>query len=67
MVVGEGKLRQVRRMLTTLRHKVVFVRRTRIGSIRLGELPVGRFRHLTTGEIAGVRSVAKGEPARGKE
>jgi pseudouridine synthase len=67
MVVGEGKLRQVRRMLTTLRHKVVFVRRTRIGTIRLGELPVGRFRHLTSGEIAAVRSAAEGGLRGGRE
>lgn len=60
MVVGEGKLRQVRRMLTTLRHKVVFVRRTRIGSIRLGELPAGKFRHLTSGEIGEVKAAAEG-------
>jgi len=62
MVVGEGKLRQVRLMLNTLRHKVGFVRRTRIGDIRLGDLPVGRFRHLTTGEIQDVQ--AAGEAAR---
>ncbi len=51
MVVLEGRVRQVRRMLSTLRHKVVFVRRTRIGGIRLGDLPVGGIRHLTAGEI----------------
>jgi len=51
MVVREGKIRQVRRMLNTLRHKVVFVRRTRIGNIRLGDLPIGGVRHLTAGEI----------------
>jgi pseudouridine synthase len=51
MVVRQGKIRQVRRMLTTLRHKVVFVRRIRIGDIRLGDLPAGGIRHLTPGEI----------------
>lgn len=66
MIVGEGKLRQVRRMLTTLRHKVTFVRRIRIGTIRLGELPVGRFRHLTSGEIAAVRATAEGGSAERK-
>lgn len=64
MVVGKGRLRQVRLMLTTLRHKVVFVRRTRIGDIRLGDLPAGNFRHLTTGEISAVR--AAGDAARKK-
>lgn len=51
MVVRQGKIRQVRRMLNTLRHKVVFVRRIRIGAIRLGDLPAGGIRHLTAGEI----------------
>lgn len=51
MVVRQGKVRQVRRMLNTLRHKVVFVRRIRIGAIRLGDLPAGGIRHLTAGEI----------------
>ena len=71
MVVREGKIRQVRRMLTTLRHKVVFVRRTRIGDIRLGDLPLGGVRHLTAGEI---RSIFESEkttnnpaPGKGKE
>lgn len=54
MVVREGKIRQVRRMLNTLRHKVVFVRRTRIGEIRLGDLPIGGVRHLTAGEIRSI-------------
>jgi|GEM_PF-976860 len=51
MVVREGKIRQVRRMLSTLRHKVLLVRRIRVGSIRLGDLPVGGIRHLTPGEV----------------
>jgi pseudouridine synthase len=51
MVVKGGKIRQVRRMLSTLLHKVVFVRRIRIGNIRLGDLPAGGIRRLTAGEI----------------
>ncbi len=54
MVVGQGKIRQVRRMLSTLRHKVIFVRRTRIGEIRLGELSTGGMRHLTRSEILSI-------------
>ena len=69
LIVGEGKLRQVRRMLTTLRHKVVFVRRTRIGDIWLGELAAGKFRHLTIGEIGAVKAAAEGAapPKEGKK
>ena len=53
-------------MPTTLRHKVVFVRRTRIGDIRLGDLPAGRFRHLTTGEIKAVRAAGEAKKAKGR-
>ncbi len=59
LVVGEGRVRQVRRMLSTLRHKVVLVRRTRIGGIRLGDLPAGGVRHLTPGEIHAIFDLEK--------
>ncbi len=71
MVVREGKIRQVRRMLNTLLHKVVFVRRTRIGDIRLGDLPIGGVRHLTAGEIHSIfeseKSTTNPAPGKGKE
>ncbi|MEN8006303.1 MAG: pseudouridine synthase [Candidatus Krumholzibacteriota bacterium] len=68
MVVREGRIRQVRRMLSTLRHKVVFVRRTRIGEIRLGDLPSGGIRHLTAGEVRSVFETEKkkADPKPGK-
>jgi pseudouridine synthase len=59
MVVREGRVRQVRRMLSTLRHKVVFVRRTRIGNIRLGDLPSGVIRNLTDGEVQSIFDAVK--------
>jgi len=59
LVVREGKIRQVRRMLSTLRHKLVMVRRTRIGGIRLGDLRAGGVRHLTAGEIHSIIEMGK--------
>jgi pseudouridine synthase len=59
MVVRQGKVRQVRRMMATLRHKVVFLRRIRIGDIRLGDLPAGGIRHLTAGEIHSIFDMEK--------
>jgi 23S rRNA pseudouridine2605 synthase len=59
MVVREGRIRQVRRMLGTLRHKVVFVRRTRIGAIRLADLPAGGVRQLTSGEVRSIFETEK--------
>ena len=54
MVVREGKIRQVRRMFSTLRHKIVLLRRVRIGEIRLGELSAGSLRPLTEAEVGSV-------------
>lgn len=48
----EGKYREVRRLLAHVGHEVVALRRTRIGPIRLGELPVGKWRTLTGAELA---------------
>ena len=46
IVLQEGRNRQIRRMLGTLNHEVIRLRRTRMAGIRLGKLPVGSFRHL---------------------
>lgn len=59
LVVREGKIRQVRRMFGTLRHKVVLVRRIRVGSLRLGDLPAGGIRHLTPGEVHTIFEMGK--------
>ena len=67
LVVKEGKIRQVRRMLGTLFHKVVMVRRIRIGSIRLGDLPVGGVRHLTPGEVHTIYEMGKAEAPVGEK
>jgi pseudouridine synthase len=71
MVIREGKIRQIRRMFSTLRHKVVFVRRIRIGNIRLGDLPAGGIRHLTAGEVHSIfeteKMAANPAPRKGEE
>ncbi|MBE0567532.1 MAG: rRNA pseudouridine synthase [Krumholzibacteria bacterium] len=65
LVVREGKIRQARRMFSTLRHKIVLLRRVRIGEIRLGELAAGALRPLTDEEVESVREAARpgGSPA----
>lgn len=55
IVTLEGKARQIRRMFSTLRHKITYLRRVRIGEIRLGDLPAGGIRPLTAREIQYVR------------
>ena len=56
LVVREGKIRQVRRMFSTLRHKITLLRRVRIGEIRLGDLAAGELRALSGTEVGSVRS-----------
>jgi 23S rRNA pseudouridine2605 synthase len=51
LVLGEGKNREVRRLLGALGLEVERLVRTRIGSVKLGELREGRWRTLTETEI----------------
>ena len=71
ITLREGKVRQLRRMLETLRHKVTVVRRIRIGDIRLGDLQVGAVRELSGPEVQSIREIAaagrKREKRRGEK
>ena len=46
IVLREGKKRQIRRMCELVGLKVLALKRVRIGSISLGQLPVGQWRYL---------------------
>jgi pseudouridine synthase len=52
VTITEGRNRQVRRMIEALGAKVLKLVRTSIGPIRIGDLPIGRWRPLTEKEIA---------------
>jgi len=52
VVLTEGKNREVRRMIEAVGFKVLKLVRTRIGPLKLEGLEVGRYRELTSGEIA---------------
>lgn len=52
VVIHEGRNRQVRRMCAIAGLKVTRLRRVREGGLTLGNLPVGRWRVLTEGELA---------------
>ena len=51
LVLQEGRKREVRRLLEAIGHPVIGLRRVRFGPLRLGDLPVGRWRKLTEVEI----------------
>jgi 23S rRNA pseudouridine2605 synthase len=51
ITIAEGRNRQVRRMLEAVGSKVSKLVRTAIGPIRIGELPIGKWRPLTAEEV----------------
>ena len=51
LVLGEGRNREVRRLLAAFGLEVSRLQRVQIGPIKLGELPPGRWRTLTETEI----------------
>ncbi|MBK8167030.1 MAG: rRNA pseudouridine synthase [bacterium] len=63
-----GQARQMRRMLATLRHKVLMVRRVRLGGVTLGDLAPGGLRPLTAQEIGAFapKAGASGPAARAR-
>lgn len=62
LILGEGKNREVRRMLAKLGHKVMSLTRISVGPIGLRGLAIGAWRHLTSPEVDLLRRVADGEP-----
>jgi 23S rRNA pseudouridine2605 synthase len=51
MTITEGRNRQVRRMVEAVGSKVLKLVRTSIGSVRIADLPIGKWRDLTPGEL----------------
>jgi 23S rRNA pseudouridine2605 synthase len=58
VVLHEGRNREVRRMLQALGYVVLRLRRVRLGTLTLGQLPLGRWRHLRPEEVNRLRTVA---------
>jgi 23S rRNA pseudouridine2605 synthase len=55
VIIHEGRHRQVRRMVQAVGHKVLALRRTAFGPLRLGRLKPGGWRLLSEGEITALR------------
>lgn len=51
LTISEGRNRQVRRMVEAVGNRVTELERTAFGSLRLGRLPIGRFRLLDEHEV----------------
>ena len=65
IVLNEGKNREIRRMLARLGHKVMVLRRTAIGPVRLDKLRRGKARRLKVEELERLRHAS--EPRRKAE
>ena len=63
ITLHEGRNRQVRRMLEAIGSKVLKLVRIQIGGLRIGDLPIGRYRELTPAEVALLAKGPAGEPA----
>ncbi|NPV74366.1 MAG: rRNA pseudouridine synthase [Pelotomaculum sp.] len=51
ITISEGRNRQIRRMCDSIGHPVVRLKRTKLGSLSIGNLRPGQYRHLTREEI----------------
>lgn len=51
IVLYEGRNRQIRRMCEALGLEVIRLKRTAVGSVKLGMLPAGKWRHLDPKEV----------------
>jgi pseudouridine synthase len=64
ITLTQGLNRQIRRMCEALGYTVEALQRVRIVHIKLGELSLGRWRRLSTQEIAPLLPASSAEPAR---
>lgn len=51
ITIHEGKNRQVRKMCSAIGHPVIKLKRVAIGDVVLGNLPLGKWRHLSPAEV----------------
>lgn len=56
VIIHEGKKRQVRKMFQAISHRVLHLKRTAYGNLRLGALPVGKYRILSQNDLKNIFS-----------
>jgi len=54
--IFEGRSREIRRMFEAVGHKTIHLIRTGYGSLHLGDLKVGKYRHLEDSEVKTLRT-----------
>jgi 23S rRNA pseudouridine2605 synthase len=60
ITVREGRYRQVRRMLEEVGYPVIKLIRVTYGSLALGNVPLGKYRHLTSDEVKLLKNESAG-------
>ena len=50
-ILTEGKNRQIRKMFSNIGYNVLSLRRTRINKLKLGVLPIGKWKYITKDKI----------------
>ena len=58
-ILNEGKKREIRRLVAACNSRVVRLVREEIGTVRLGSLPVGKFRELSADEVKSLLAVSE--------
>jgi pseudouridine synthase len=67
VTLREGRKRQIRRIAADLGHPVVRLVRKRIGSVEIGDLAEGQWRHLTAQEVHALRESVSGSDIQDRE
>ena len=65
--ISEGKKREVRRMCEAVGFPVLTLKRVQIGELEMKDLPLGKWRFLIDGEIAGLRRLLFAKEQKQKE
>ncbi len=56
VIIHEGKKSQVRKMFQAISHRVLHLKRTAYGNLRLGALPIGKYRILSRNDLKNIFS-----------
>ncbi len=57
IIIHEGRNRQVRKMCEVIKHPIAQLKRVATGELTMGDLPKGKYRHLTPKEIKYLKSL----------